>query len=272
MEEKQKVIFSVIVFVSLLLIGAVIYFLLIRDRAPEQMEERIVTQELEPREKTEPEEISRPDLEPVDVKLEDSDPVVRDMAAALSDETKFMNWLQTSRIINKFVAAVDNIAHGLSPRTQIDFFSLDQDFQAQETEDGWVVDPESYRRYDPAVEVFLSLDVAESVKLYYRFKPVLQEAYRELGYPDQDFTDTLNRAVQELNAVPVVSEPIHLEQKMMSYVMADSELENLSPAQKHFLRMGPENVRKVQSKLNEFQQALSNPEEVLLSVFTAGPY
>ena len=263
MEEKKKVIFSVIVFAALIVIAAGIYFLLIRDKTPVEMEEEIVTQELEPQAEEKPEEISKPVLETVDVELEDSDPAVREKAADLSDKTRYDRWLDTRNIISKFVAAVDNVAHGLSPRSQIDFFKLDEDFKAVKTEDGWIADQESYRRYDPVAEVFLSLDIEKSVKLYYQFKPVIQEAYAKLGYPEQDFTDTLNRAADELLAVPVVASPIRLERRMMSYVMTDPELENLSAAQKHLLRMGPENVRKTQAKIKEIKQAVNNPEEVI---------
>ena len=45
MQEKQKVIYSVIVFAALILIAAAIYFLLIRDKGPEPVEEEIVTEE-----------------------------------------------------------------------------------------------------------------------------------------------------------------------------------------------------------------------------------
>ncbi len=262
MQEKQKVIYSVIVFAALILIAAAIYFLLIRDKGPEPVEEEIVTEELTPQVETKPEEVAKPPLEPLDVELEDSDSVLRDKAAGLSEESRFSKWLKTDHIIKKFVAATDNIAHGLSPRAQIDFFNLEEEFEAVQKETGWIVDPESYRRYDPVVDVFLSLNIADSVRLYFQFKPAIQAAYEQLGYPDKDFTPTVNRAVKELLAVPVVTEPIQLEQKMMSFVMMDPDLENLSAAQKHLLRMGPENVRNVQAKLKEFQQALNNPEEI----------
>jgi hypothetical protein len=262
MEEKQKVIYSVIVFAALIIIAAGIYFLWIRDKGPEKMEEEIITEELEPRIESQTEDVSKPPLKPLDVNLGESDPILRDKAAGLSDKSTFADWLATDNIIKKFVAAVDNIAHGLSPRSQIVFFNVEKDFQAEETEKGWEINPESYRRYDPVVEVFLSLDIADSIRLYYQFSQAVQAAYEELGYPNQDFTPILKQAINELLAVPVVSEPIQLEQKMMSYIMEDPELENLSAAQKHFLRMGPENVRKIQAKLKEFQQALNNPDQI----------
>jgi hypothetical protein len=38
--------------------------------------------------------------------------------------------------------------------------------------------------------------------------------------------------------------------------MVDPELESLSQAQKHLLRMGPENILRIQSKLRELAKAL----------------
>jgi hypothetical protein len=49
----------------------------------------------------------------------------------------------------------------------------------------------------------------------------------------------------------VVEGPIVLEKKIMSYALADPKLEELDAAQKHLLRMGPENLQLIQAKLRE---------------------
>jgi hypothetical protein len=41
----------------------------------------------------------------------------------------------------------------------------------------------------------------------------------------------------------------------VTFQFADPELEALSPAQKHLLRMGPHNMRLVQTKLRAFARA-----------------
>jgi hypothetical protein len=100
------------------------------------------------------------------------------------------------------------------------------------------------------------LDTKGCVTLYRKLTPALQEAYQELGYPDAKFDDALRKAVNELLKVPVVEKNIELEKKVITYMMADPELENLSAAQKHLLRMGPDNVRSIQAKLREMSRAL----------------
>jgi hypothetical protein len=43
------------------------------------------------------------------------------------------------------------------------------------------------------------------------------------------------------------------------WAFADPELEALSAAEKHLLRMGPENARQVQEKLSELAELLGYP-------------
>ncbi|HLM44689.1 MAG TPA: DUF3014 domain-containing protein, partial [Myxococcaceae bacterium] len=61
----------------------------------------------------------------------------------------------------------------------------------------------------------------------------------------------------------VTREPVELTPKGALYAYADPRLEALGAAEKHLLRMGPENMRKVQTKLTELAGALglSSPEQ-----------
>jgi hypothetical protein len=95
-----------------------------------------------------------------------------------------------------------------------------------------------------------------AARLYRAVKPLLQEAYQELGYPGVEFDDTLVRAMAELLGTPVVEGPIRLEQKVLSYAMTDERLEALDPAQKQLLRLGPKGVKAVHDKIIELAAAL----------------
>ncbi len=112
-------------------------------------------------------------------------------------------------------------------------------------------------------DVFVSLDVKQCVSLFRALKPLCQEAYRDLGYPDQDFEQTILRAISELLETPVVEGDIVLEKAVLNYVMRDPELESLSDAQKHLLRMGPENVGAIQAKMREMAVGLGFAESRL---------
>jgi len=54
-----------------------------------------------------------------------------------------------------------------------------------------------------------------------------------------------------------------VEQGVASYYMTDEDLEELSDAQQHLLRMGPQNTRKIQKKLREIAVELGVPENQL---------
>jgi hypothetical protein len=191
------------------------------------------------------------------VALADSDPAIREFAAALSSNPEFARWLMTKDLLRKFVVSVDNVANGLSPKPHVDFFAPSGEFRAVRTKQGTAVDTASYSRYDPVTAAALSMDAAAAARLYRAVKPLLQEAYAELGYPGVDFDDTLVRAMAELLETPVVDGPVRLEQKVLSYAMTDATLEALSPAQKQLFRMGPAGVRTVHDKIRELAAALA---------------
>jgi hypothetical protein len=197
------------------------------------------------------------------VGLDQSDPVVREYARALSSNLRFGQWLETKELVRKFVAAVDNIANGQTPKSHVDFWAPAGAFKVVNTAAGTIIDESKYGRYNPVSEVFTSLDTGATVRFYRSLRPLIQDAYRELGYPDTDFSDTLVKAMAELLETPVVEGPIRLEKKVLSYAMADETLEGLSQAQKQLLRMGPGNVRLIQGKIRELAAGLGIPESRL---------
>ncbi|MBN2244400.1 MAG: DUF3014 domain-containing protein [Candidatus Aminicenantes bacterium] len=256
MDEKNKIIFTVAAFLVVIALGIAIYFIFFQER-PEKIPpaEQVESSVVLPEETIEEPEAEGTTYELIDVDVEESDPFVRNIIRDLSTNPKLAQWLMTKDIIKKFTAAVDNIANGLSPRAHIDFFHPDGQFEIFEKEGSLYIDPESYQRYDLVANVFASLDTEDMVILFRRFKPVIDNAYKDLGYPNTDFEVTLKRAINELLEVPIVKDVL-LESKVISYRMVDPELEKLSQAQKHLVRMGPENIRKIQLKLREFRSAL----------------
>jgi len=263
MEEQKRVMLTgslVILFVALIV---VVYYFFIREKAKESLPvQDIVGEQLIP---VQPEE-SVVDVEAAEllqVELDQSDGILRELAGELSSHQELGSWLKSKDLIHRFVAAVDNIANGLSPRPQIDFFTPKGEFRVKRKNGRYYADPAGYRRYDLVGSVFSSLDMVSTVQLYRRAKPLIQEAYAELGYPDEDFDGALVEAIVELLKVPVVQGDMLLERKVISYAIADPGLENLSEAQKYLLRMGPDNTRKIQGKLREFGAALDIPESLL---------
>jgi hypothetical protein len=189
--------------------------------------------------------------------LAESDPFLRKVLAKLTSHPVLALFLEADDLVRKIVVSVANVAEGVSPAKQLLHIRPEERFSTLETSARIVVDPGSYHRYDALAELFASLDARAVAGLYRTLEPLFEEAHKELGLSERrGFPDTLTRAFAVLLAVPVVEGPIRLRAVNVNYAFEDPALEKLSPAQKHLVRMGPENTRKVQRKLTEIQAAL----------------
>ena len=232
--------------VALLLIGAGFYFLYWNRAAPEPSP--VAEAPLEPIETEEVEEAAPPiELPP----LGESDALLRDLVAKLSSNPRFASWLLHDNLIRRFTAIVDNIAEGVSPRAHVLFLEPDEEFRVIERAGSTYIDPASYSRYDPVGEVFASLDAEGLAELYRTVKPLINEAYAEVGRPDRSFDETLALAMRQILETPVPEDSIEVVPRIMTYGFANPRLESLTAAQKHFFRMGPDNVLRIQVKLRE---------------------
>jgi hypothetical protein len=195
--------------------------------------------------------------------LKDSDEWLREKAKGLSTNARLAEWLKINDLIRRITAAVDNIAEGMSPRKHLKFLGPNKPLTVIRKQETFFLNIQSYRRYDLVADVFASLDAGGLVRIFQDVKPLFQEEYKELGYPSQDFQETLIRAINELLGTPIVEGDIEVEQGVASYYMTDEDLEELSDAQQHLLRMGPQNTRKIQKKLREIAVELGVPENQL---------
>jgi hypothetical protein len=186
---------------------------------------------------------------PLDIDLDHSDAAVRDLVAGEDLPAAMRSWLEQKEILRTVVAAVDSIARGESPAAQLQFLAPSGRFQARIQDGTFWLDPQSYRRYDPLVRAFTAIPDKTWIAWYRKLAPTLEKAFRELGYPGITFAQRLQQAIEELIRVPVRRQEIALEKKILSYAFSDAALEGLDPAQKHLLRLGPDNAALIQNKL-----------------------
>ncbi len=188
--------------------------------------------------------------------LSTSDAAIRELAAQLSARPELAAWLVNEDLVRRFVASVDNISEGTSPRQHLEFIAPAGAFEVQERDGRLVVAPASYDRYDTVAAVITSLDTEGTVALYRELKPLIDDAYAEISPRGASFDARLAEVFDELLAVPVLSGDVEVEQKVVTYTYADPRLESMTAAQRQLLRMGPENVAMVQAKLRELKAAL----------------
>ncbi len=190
------------------------------------------------------------------ITLAGSDAVVREVVAALSSQPEMVTWLANEDLIRRFVASVHLIADGKNPRSQLEFLKPTGRFSGLERGQDWVVDPKSQRRYDLVAQSFAGLDTKGVVRAFNELEPLIDEAHREIAPPGTTFKATLKKALDLLSEVPVLEGDVVLEPKVVSFAYGDESLEGLSEAKKQLLRMGPENVARIQAKIIELEAAL----------------
>lgn len=195
----------------------------------------------------------KPEIPPLDA----SDRVLREWVQGLSSHPRLARWLTSEDLVRRFVASVDSVARGESPRGQLEMMQPSEAFQVTERNGRLYIDPSNYERYDLAADVFVSLDIGESVRLFHEFEPLFEEAYAEIAEPGRSFRQTFAEALDQVLAVELPINPPEVEQHLLVYRFADPELEAASPAVKHLLRMGPENAQRVQNRIRFLRSALA---------------
>jgi hypothetical protein len=192
--------------------------------------------------------------------LDETDALVRELIGRLSSHPTVAAWLATDGLIMNFAVVTQRISNGQSPVPELKALGPVPAFRPRETSGGDLfINPSSYQRYDRFAQAVLALDSRGTARLYATLKPRILDAYRRLGQPTGDFDPVLERAFVELLRVPVVQGEVELVPTGIVYGFEDPRLQGMSPAQKHLLRMGPQNVQAVQGKLREIADYLAIP-------------
>jgi hypothetical protein len=187
--------------------------------------------------------------------LDDSDDFVRALVRQLSQKPEWATWLASGNLVRSFVVSVDKVAVGSSPSKELKPAAPVARFATLGSGRTLRIDPRSYDRYNSIANVVDAIDPDGAARAYRRMRPLMQQAFDELGYGNLSFDDRLARALGLLVDVPVQEGDVMLKATSVTFQFADPELEALSPAQKHMLRMGPHNMRLVQTKLRAFARA-----------------
>ncbi|MBB1346702.1 DUF3014 domain-containing protein [Pseudoalteromonas sp. SG45-2] len=219
--------------------------------APSVMPEKPAELEVPVQSPSEPE----PEVEPLPTLNESDAVVVAKMDEYLSDSV--MSLMVTDDVIRRGVVFVDNLAKGKVAKKHTPVVQPEEKFSVNEG-DILTINPNSYERYTPYVKIFTSMSAAQAVRMYEEYKPLINNAYSEIGYGDDEFNQTLTDAIDLLLDTPEPEGDLPLLRDSVTYQYAFSEWEQLPAAQKQLLRMGPENMKKVKAALRDIKAQLEN--------------
>lgn len=183
---------------------------------------------------------------------------LRSLLGPLSSSPEIARWLATGDLIRQMARAIDLVSRGASPAADLPVLTPRDNFDVAGRRGSYTIDPASYRRYDRLAAAIEGLDAEGVARAYRTIQPRLDEAYRALGRTDAGVDTAVHAAIDMLLETPRVEDPIRVVPgRGATYAFADPALESLPPVRKQLLRMGPNNVARVQAKLREIKAAIA---------------
>jgi len=190
--------------------------------------------------------------------LDNSDQDIIQALSALSNHLSFKTWFNSTEIIRKTVILTDNISTGKLARKYLFIPSPSVKFSTYRVGSIEYMDPASYARYDRYIDIIGSIDIDKTAALYQKYRPLLNQAFAELGYPDRSFHETLMSTLETFLKAPIIENDLQITRPSVMYKYVDPNLEALPAIHKQLLRIGPNNTRKLQHKLAQIKRALEH--------------
>jgi hypothetical protein len=189
--------------------------------------------------------------------LAESDSALGAAIGGLVGDKALSDFFHVTGIATRFVATIDNLPRGKVATKLLPLRGPGGAFIVDGAGDERVIGAANAARYAPYLRLAEAVDPSSAAAVYVRFYPLLQQAYRELGYPQGHFNDRLVAVIDHLLATPDVAGPIRLAQPRVLYEFADPALESRSAGQKLLLRMGAENAARAKGRLREFRREIT---------------
>jgi hypothetical protein len=185
--------------------------------------------------------------------LADSDTPLREALGQIAGADAVKNYLMPENLIRRLVVTIDNLPRQKVAVERRPTPAIGAPFVAEGDELHATLDRQNFERYKPMVAVIGKLDMQKLAAVYFRFYPLLQQSYQNLGYPSGYFNDRLVQVIDVMLATPQPAGPIELVRPNVMYTYADPALEARPAGQKLLMRMGPENAAVIKAKLMELR-------------------
>ncbi|SEK38939.1 Protein of unknown function [Colwellia chukchiensis] len=275
--EQKHTPWAVIAIIIAVIIALVVYFYVLSEEESAVITEQApvaVATEPEPEPLPEPEpEVIAPELLPEPVSktpikpeimlptLDESDTWFEAKLPSLTWRKELLKLMVTDDIIRRFVVFTDNFSQGnlayehtplIAPKTKFAALEAQSDTGAK-----WQWDESNTRRFSVYVDLLRSMDSETLIQWYLELKPLIDQAYAELGYPDTDFTQVLYSAISKVLDMEIPKAEPALTRPSVMYKYQDPSLESLDDAEKLMLRLGKENLLVIKSVLLEINEKLA---------------
>lgn len=189
--------------------------------------------------------------------LNDSDGTMQGALTEFFGRKSVEQYFLPKEIIRRFVVTVDSLPRKKVPTRYSLFKPVAGNLLATGDQESALLKPENYRRYTPYVLMAEAVDIKKIVAAYVYFYPLIQQEYKNLGFPSEYFNDRLVAAIDDMLAAPEVPGQVKLIRPKVLYQFADPELEVLSAGKKIMIRMGSENAARTKARLRDARRELT---------------
>ncbi len=189
--------------------------------------------------------------------VESSDAPILDALLTLASREQLAQFLNLQDYARRFVVTVDHLPRQLVPAQWSLARPVPGRLAVASDGDRITLQAENFQRYDAIVRFAESLDPKAMAKVYLRFYPLLQQQYRELGFPEGHLNDRVVAAIDDMLTAPEVSGPIRVVQPKIQYRFEDPLLESLSAGRKIMIRVGPENAARLKTVLRALRAQIA---------------
>jgi hypothetical protein len=200
--------------------------------------------------------------------LDQSDPVIRQTLVEWLGRESVQRFLQLDGFVRRIVVTVDNLGRTHAAPRLWPVTPMPDRFSVVQLGESSAIAPGNAERYAAFVAFVEQIDARRATALYRQGYPLFQRAYEELGFPGRYFNDRLVEVIDLLIAAPVPTGPIEVRltevkgpipstRPWVRYEFADPALESLSAGQKMMIRVGPDQQKRLRSKLVEVRALIA---------------
>jgi len=198
---------------------------------------------------------NRPKRQPLDLpNIDQSDAWLAQLISTLSKHPTLARLLATPGLVRNATLSVVQIGDGRTPAQPLRALRPKERLQAENASGH--PDAQSYSRWDSVAGALTSIAPNDAAQLYVNIKPLIDQAYIELGHADGDFDAAMVRAIQMLADTPTPADDLVLLKRSGYFEHDDPALRSLKPVQKQFLLVGPDNRRRTIGWFRQFAAAL----------------
>ncbi|MDP3293462.1 MAG: DUF3014 domain-containing protein [Nevskia sp.] len=162
-------------------------------------------------------------------------------------------WLIPDMLIRRIVVTIDNLPRDRVAVKLRPLKPVAGEFLVDASKLGYTIGVANASRYNSVVSLLAAISDDALVALYFRWYPLFQQAYRELGYPQGKFNNRVVEVLDHLIATPEISEPVPLLRPKVHYEYAEPAQETASAGRKLLWRIGREHRLAVIAKLKSLR-------------------